>query len=126
MFHVTRPTKFTSWKGQVALEMLMAPRYFCNVARIPASGVDLDPLIITLNMIGKFGITGSFATVFLYAPEIFPTTLRSVPPHPLPDNHPQVSATAPPPPETTSTRTLRPMSPLKLKDMNNLYSWKPH
>lgn len=36
----------------------------------------LLPLIIAFNMIGKFGITGSFGIVFLYAPEIFPTTLR--------------------------------------------------
>lgn len=42
-----------------------------------ASGTSLVPLLITCNMIGKFGITGSFGAVFLYAPEIFPTTLRS-------------------------------------------------
>ncbi len=41
-----------------------------------ANGTNLLPLIMTFNMIGKFGITGSFGTVFLYAPEIFPTTLR--------------------------------------------------
>jgi len=27
-------------------------------------------------MIGKFGICGAFAIVYLYTPEIFPTTLR--------------------------------------------------
>lgn len=43
---------------------------------ISAGGTDLTPVIMTLNMIGKFGITGSFGTVFLYAPEIFPTNLR--------------------------------------------------
>ncbi|KAK2177215.1 hypothetical protein NP493_613g03003 [Ridgeia piscesae] len=42
-----------------------------------AGGTSLVPLLITCNMIGKFGITGSFGAVFLYAPEIFPTTLRS-------------------------------------------------
>jgi len=42
-----------------------------------SGGTSLVPLLITCNMIGKFGITGSFGTVFLYAPEIFPTTLRS-------------------------------------------------
>ncbi|ESO11480.1 hypothetical protein HELRODRAFT_71547, partial [Helobdella robusta] len=35
------------------------------------------PAIILFNMLGKFGITGSFGIVFLYAPEIFPTTLRN-------------------------------------------------
>jgi len=42
-----------------------------------SGGTSLQPLIMTFNMIGKFGITGSFGTVFLYAPEIFPTTLRN-------------------------------------------------
>lgn len=41
-----------------------------------AARVTFLPLIITFNTIGKFGITGSFAIVFLYAPEIFPTTVR--------------------------------------------------
>ena len=36
------------------------------------------PLRMTFSMIGKFGITGSFGIVFLYTPEIFPTTLRYV------------------------------------------------
>jgi len=35
------------------------------------------PFVMMFNMIGKFGITGSFGTVFLYAPEIFPTTIRN-------------------------------------------------
>jgi len=39
--------------------------------------VSLVWLITTFNMIGKFGITGAFGIVFLYAPEIFPTTLRN-------------------------------------------------
>jgi len=34
------------------------------------------PLKTTLNTIGKFGITGAFSIVFLYTPEIFPTSLR--------------------------------------------------
>lgn len=42
-----------------------------------ADGTSLTPLIVTFNMIGKFGITGAFGIVFLYAPEIFPTTVRS-------------------------------------------------
>jgi len=39
-------------------------------------GTSLVPLRMTFSMIGKFGITGSFGIVFLYTPEIFPTTLR--------------------------------------------------
>lgn len=41
-----------------------------------ADGVDLVPLRTTLSAIGKFGITGAFSIVFLYTPEIFPTSLR--------------------------------------------------
>jgi len=39
-------------------------------------GVDLLPLKTTLSTVGKFGITGAFSIVFLYTPEIFPTSLR--------------------------------------------------
>ena len=41
------------------------------------SGVDLVPLIVTLNMVGKFCMTAAFGTVVLYAPEIYPTNLRN-------------------------------------------------
>lgn len=30
-----------------------------------------------LSMVGKFGITGSFGSIFLWTPEIVPTTLRT-------------------------------------------------
>ena len=43
---------------------------------ILAGGVDLLPLKTTLSTVGKFGITGAFSIVFLYTPEIFPTSLR--------------------------------------------------
>lgn len=43
-----------------------------------ANRVDLTPLLITLVMAGKFGITGSFAVMILYAKELFPTTLRYI------------------------------------------------
>jgi len=47
-----------------------------------AGDISLIPARITFSMIGKFGISGTFAVVALYTPEIFPTTLRSQPiPH---------------------------------------------
>jgi len=47
---------------------------------IPEStgGVNLAPLKTVFVMIGKFGITSAFGIVFLYSPELFPTTLRSL------------------------------------------------
>jgi OCT family organic cation transporter-like MFS transporter 4/5 len=47
------------------------------VPETTAGGISLIPLRMTFSMIGKFGITGAFGIVFLYAPEIFPTTIRS-------------------------------------------------
>ncbi|CAH1796652.1 unnamed protein product [Owenia fusiformis] len=56
----------------------------CGVALIACAftpdkvnGYDLGWLLILLTMIGKFGITGSFGTVFLYAPELYPTNIRN-------------------------------------------------
>ena len=43
---------------------------------ISGGGTNLKPLIISLSMIGKFGITACFGSVFMYAPELFPTTIR--------------------------------------------------
>ena len=40
------------------------------------SGTDLSALIVTTAMLGKFGIAGSYAIVFLYATELFPTVVR--------------------------------------------------
>ena len=39
-------------------------------------GINLVPLKITLTMIGKFGIASSFGVVFLFAVELYPTTIR--------------------------------------------------
>jgi len=39
--------------------------------------VSLVDVRTAFSMIGKFGITGAFNIVYLYGPEIFPTTLRS-------------------------------------------------
>ncbi|XP_061163153.1 solute carrier family 22 member 21-like [Saccostrea echinata] len=37
----------------------------------------IDGFSAFFNFMGKFGISGSFATIFLYTPEIYPTNLRS-------------------------------------------------
>jgi hypothetical protein len=50
----------------------------CLYGFLTASGHDTSALIITLTMIGKFAMTAAFGTVILYAPEIYPTNLRSV------------------------------------------------
>lgn len=36
----------------------------------------MEALALALSFAGKFGISGSFATIFLYTPEIYPTNLR--------------------------------------------------
>jgi len=46
------------------------------VPHVTSSGTNLTPLIITLIMISKFGISGSFAVIVLYTKELFPTSLR--------------------------------------------------
>ncbi|XP_072167135.1 organic cation transporter protein-like [Diadema setosum] len=48
---------------------------------IPAetkSGNDLSALIVTIAMVGKFCISASYAIVFLYASELFPTVVRNL------------------------------------------------
>ncbi|XP_060085901.1 organic cation transporter protein-like [Ylistrum balloti] len=37
----------------------------------------LGAVSLVFNLVGKFGITGSFSTVFLYTPELYPTNLRN-------------------------------------------------
>ncbi|KAK7072771.1 hypothetical protein SK128_009599 [Halocaridina rubra] len=39
---------------------------------------DINWLIITLSLVGKFGIAAAFAIVYVYSAEIFPTEYRSV------------------------------------------------
>jgi len=39
-------------------------------------GVSLVPMRITLSMVAKCAISAIFIIVFLYTPEIFPTTIR--------------------------------------------------
>ncbi|KAI8489725.1 hypothetical protein Bbelb_326310 [Branchiostoma belcheri] len=50
---------------------------FCTVA-VPLSRTDLIPVRTTLAMIGKFGISISFAVIYNYTAELYPTVIRSV------------------------------------------------
>jgi len=43
-----------------------------------ASGVNLLPLITTLSLVGKFAISCTFQAIFLFAAELYPTTVRTV------------------------------------------------
>lgn len=63
----------------LAIFHIIAGVALCVALVIPKTigDYDMKALIMTFNMLGKFGITGSFGTVFLYAPEIFPTTIRN-------------------------------------------------
>ncbi|XP_005090349.2 organic cation transporter protein [Aplysia californica] len=59
--------------------------FVCGVANIAAlllpatagDGSSLEWLQITLVMIGKFAVTGSYSTIYLYAAEVFPTVIRN-------------------------------------------------
>jgi len=41
-------------------------------------GTSLHWVIFTFAMIGKFGLSGAFAGIYLYSPEMFPTTIRGI------------------------------------------------
>ncbi|XP_033634576.1 organic cation transporter protein-like isoform X1 [Asterias rubens] len=48
------------------------------IPEMTESGTDLTALIVTTAMLGKFGIAGSYAIVFLYASELYPTVVRNL------------------------------------------------
>ena len=43
---------------------------------ISGPNVDNKIFVITFNMLGKLGMAGCYGSLDLYAPELFPTTLR--------------------------------------------------
>ncbi|KAK3798813.1 hypothetical protein RRG08_040642 [Elysia crispata] len=49
------------------------------LSNIPAAAglPGLQSIILTVSLLGKFGISLGFGTLFLYTPELFPTTIRS-------------------------------------------------
>jgi len=51
--------------------------YLLSFTRLCSGDVSLIAVRITFSMIGKFGITGAICVIYLYTPEIYPTTLRS-------------------------------------------------
>ncbi|ESP05239.1 hypothetical protein LOTGIDRAFT_227894 [Lottia gigantea] len=65
---------------------LMIFLFLCAMSTIAAalcpssteSGISLQWLKTTLFMISKFAITGSYATVYLYSAELFPTVIRNL------------------------------------------------
>ncbi len=48
----------------------------CLLNYFSASGFSLIYLTVAFAMVGKFGITASFGSIFLFTPELFPTTIR--------------------------------------------------
>ena len=65
-----------SWKTK---EKWRTGGYLCLcLCVISAGGVDLSALLTALVMVGKSGITASFASVVLYSSEVFPTNIRLV------------------------------------------------
>jgi len=52
-------------------------QYACVCFSCTGNNVSLAYLRITFSMLAKCAITGAFSIVYVYVPEIFPTTLRS-------------------------------------------------
>lgn len=50
--------------------------YFITVIISLHLSVDYPNFLTGLAMVGKFGITASFAVIYVYTAEIFPTVLR--------------------------------------------------
>ncbi|XP_069138043.1 organic anion transporter 3-like [Argopecten irradians] len=49
-----------------------------TICRTLSDGVGtIGAISLVFNLVGKFGITGSFSTIFLYTPELYPTNLRN-------------------------------------------------
>ncbi|XP_078661280.1 organic cation transporter protein-like isoform X1 [Branchiostoma floridae x Branchiostoma belcheri] len=50
----------------------------CPFLTVPYLPEHLNPLSITLAMIGKFGVTACFNTIFIWTAELYPTMVRNV------------------------------------------------
>ncbi|XP_062586265.1 organic cation transporter protein-like [Saccostrea cucullata] len=59
---------------------LTATMIFGGISCIASAFIpkDLVPLKVTLAMLGKFGITASYAIIYLMAAEVFPTVVRNI------------------------------------------------
>ena len=68
----------TAWRGHVTFGSLTTSVWLSmSVVVLRAGSMSLVPVRITFSMLAKCAISAVFAIVFLYTPEIFPTTLRS-------------------------------------------------
>ncbi|KAH9508605.1 hypothetical protein Btru_052141 [Bulinus truncatus] len=71
--------KIIGRRRSISIFLLICAVANLTVIFIPdqSDGVDLDKLKTALVLIGKFGITGSYSTIYLYAAEVFPTVVRN-------------------------------------------------
>ena len=74
------PVSFGRWGRRIPIVVfhMMAGIFLLLAEFVPGHGTTLQPLQVTFTMLGKFGITASYGVALLYAPELFPTTVRSV------------------------------------------------
>lgn len=57
----------------ISLRIPISFIFFC-----PERNSNFETASVVFSFIGKFGITGSFSTIFLWTPELYPTNLRYV------------------------------------------------
>ncbi|CAG5134675.1 unnamed protein product [Candidula unifasciata] len=72
--------KFIGRRRSIAIFLFICAAANLSVIFIPDqsdNGADLTKLKTALVIIGKFGITGSYSTIYLYASEVFPTVVRN-------------------------------------------------
>ncbi|BFY98985.1 hypothetical protein BsWGS_02025 [Bradybaena similaris] len=72
--------KFIGRRRSIAIFLFICAAANLTVIFIPNEsdgGADLTKLKTALVIIGKFGITGSYSTIYLYASEVFPTVIRN-------------------------------------------------
>ena len=62
--------------SETQLQVGLAVKEFMCLLGIVASGTDLSWVKLVLALIGKFGITDTFAIIVIYNNELFPTTIR--------------------------------------------------
>ena len=56
----------------------ITPQYFIANVGMFVPSLDKNWIIVTLAMIGKFCISASFAIIYVFSAELFPTVVRNV------------------------------------------------